>query len=205
MASVSLLPRNATQLEHLAAEALAQIQLTPIPLRQLWDPMLCPVDLLPYLAWTFSVDRWDSSWSESAKRSAIRSAYYIHTHKGTIGSLRRVVEPLGYLIEVVEWFNTVPEGVPGTFALEVGLNDSGITEAIFDELTRLIDDARPVTRHLTNLTISLESEGLLDIAVCVYEGEEIDVYPPTPHDIEVTGRFGPALCVDETETMDVYP
>ncbi|MNR44103.1 Phage tail protein [compost metagenome] len=106
---------------------------------------------------------------------------------------------------MVEWFNTVPEGVPGTFALEVGLNDTGITEAMHDELAWLIDDARPVTRHLTNLTISLETQGVLDIAVCLYEGEEIDVYPPAPQDIEVTGAFGPALCVDENETMDVYP
>ncbi|MNC35874.1 Phage tail protein [compost metagenome] len=151
------------------------------------------------------MDRWDNTWSESAKRAAIRSAYYVHARKGTIGALRRVVEPLGYLIEVVEWFNTVPEGVPGTFALEVGLNDTGITEAMHDELAWLIDDARPVTRHLTNLTISLETQGVLDIAVCLYEGEEIDVYPPAPQDIEVTGAFGPALCVDENETMDVYP
>jgi hypothetical protein len=39
----------------------------------------------------------------------------------------------------------------------------------------------------------------------VQEGEEIDVYPPAPKDIDVTGTFGPALCVDETDTLDVYP
>ncbi|MFJ7315604.1 phage tail protein I [Pseudomonas sp. NPDC098747] len=205
MNDLSLLPRNASELEHLAARAMAQIQRVPIPLRQLYDPDKCPLDLLPYLAWTFSVDRWDSQWSEAAKRAAVRSAHYIHSHKGTIGALRRVVEPLGYLIEVVEWFKTVPEGVPGTFALEVGLNDAGITEEVYDELTWLIDDARPVSRHLTNLIISQQTLGVLDISACVYEGEEIDVYPPTPGDIEVTGTFGPALGVDENETMDVYP
>ena len=135
----------------------------------------------------------------------IRDRYYIHAHKGTIGALRRVVEPLGYLIDVVEWFDTVPEGVPGTFALEVGLNDAGITEELYEELAWLIDDARPVSRHMTNLAISLQTQGVLDIAVCVYEGEEIDVYPPDPQDIDVTGALGPALCVDETDTLDVYP
>ncbi|MEN1451482.1 phage tail protein I, partial [Pseudomonas aeruginosa] len=55
-----LLPRNATELEQLAAQALADIQRVPIPLRTLWNPSTCPVPLLPYLAWAFSVDRWDS-------------------------------------------------------------------------------------------------------------------------------------------------
>ena len=129
----------------------------------------------------------------------------MHARKGTIGALRRVVEPLGYLIDVVEWFDTMPEGVPGTFALEVGLNDASITEELYEELAWLIDDARPVSRHMTNLAPSLQTTGQLGIAVCVQEGEEIDVYRPVPQDIDVTGTFGPALCVDETDTLDVYP
>ncbi|MGI0433872.1 phage tail protein I [Pseudomonas aeruginosa] len=40
------------------------------------------------------------AWPESARRGAIRSAFFIHSRKGTIGALRRVVEPLGTLIEV---------------------------------------------------------------------------------------------------------
>ena len=199
----SQLPLNSTPLE-LALEA-ANNENTLIPLRALYNADTCPEHLLPYLAWAWSVDRWYNTWSPEAKRSAIRSTYEVHARKGTIGALRRVIEPLGYLIEVVEWFNTVPEGVPGTFALEVGLNDAGITEELYEELAWLIDDTRPVSRHMTNLAISQQTDGVLGIAACVYEGEEIDVYPPAPQDIDVTGRFGPALCVDETDTLDVYP
>lgn len=204
MGAVSLLPRNATQLERLATEALAQIQRTPIPLRQLWNPMECPLALLPFLAWAFSVDRWDSNWSEATKRAAIRSSYYIHSHKGTIGALRRVVEPLGYLIEVIPWYQTVPEGVPGTFALKVGVLDTGITDEMYQELTFLIDDAKPRSRHLTGLAISLETQGNLNIAVSLYEGDEIDVYPPVMRDIEVTGRFGVVGREHSIDTLDVY-
>ena len=199
----SQLPLNSTPLE-LAIEA-ANYENTLIPLRSLYNADTCPEHLLPYLAWAWSVDRWNNGWSSEAKRSAIRSAYTVHARKGTIGALRRVVEPLGYLIDVVEWFDTMPEGVPGTFALEVGLNDAGITEELYEELAWLIDDARPVSRHMTNLALSLQTTGHLGIAVCVQEGEEIDVYPPVPQDIDVTGTFGPALCVDETDTLDVYP
>lgn len=170
------LPLNSTPLE-LGLEA-ANHEDTLIPLRTLYNADTCPEHLLPHLAWSWSVDRWDNNWSTEAKRTAIRAAYFVHARKGTIGALRRVVEPLGYVIEVVEWFNTVPEGEPGTFALDVGVNDSGISEAMHETLAWLIDDARPVSRHLTHLTVSLETQGRLDIAVCVDEGEAIDIYPP---------------------------
>ncbi|MFV2945259.1 phage tail protein I [Pseudomonas japonica] len=200
-----MLPGNATKLERLAAEALAEIQRVPIPMRDLVNPDRCPLELLPYLAWAFSVDRWSSAWPEAAKRRAIRAAFFIHTRKGTIGALRRVVEPLGYLIEVVEWFNTVPPGVPGTFALKIGVLDTGITDEMYDELTWLIDDAKPLTRHMTGLAIVLASSGYIRLAASLYEGDEIDIYPPLSRDIEVTGTFGQAGRDHTIETLDVYP
>lgn len=204
MAYQSLLPGNSTPLERQAAQALAQIQRVPIPLRTLYNPDQCPLPLLPYLAWAFSVDRWDSKWAESAKRSAIRAAHYIHSRKGTIGSLRRVVEPLGYLIEIIEWWQTVPIGPRATFALKVGVLDTGITEEMYQELTWLIDDAKPLTRHLSGLAISLETEGHLNIQVTLYEGDEIDVYPPAMKDIEITGHFGVVGREHSIDTLDVY-
>jgi phage tail P2-like protein len=205
MADAPLLPSTSTPLERQAAQALAQIQRVPIPLRTLYNPDLCPLPLLPYLAWAFSVDRWDSKWTEAAKRAAIRSAYYIHSRKGTIGSLRRVVEPLGYLIEIIEWWQTVPVGPRATFKLKVGVLDTGITEEMYQELTWLIDDARPLTRHLTGLAISLETTGSVHIGACITEGDEIDIYPPTQRDIEVTGYIHQGGREHQIDTMDIYP
>ncbi|UNM21703.1 phage tail protein I [Pseudomonas sp. ArH3a] len=204
MSAQQLLPGNSTQLERQAAQALAQIQRVPIPLRQLSNPDTCPLPVLPYLAWAFSVDRWDSNWSEATKRAACRSSRYIHAHKGTIGALRRVVEPLGYLIEVMEWWQTMPEGVPATFALKVGVLDTGITEEMYQELTWLIDDAKPLTRHLTGLAISLETTGNVFIGACVYEGDELSVYPPMQRDIDVSGVIGVGGREHHIDTMDIY-
>lgn len=200
-----LLPPNAKQLELLAAEALTQIERVPVPIRDLLSPDRCPVQLLPYLAWAFSVDRWDSNWSEATKRQVIKGSYFLHSRKGTIGALRRVVEPLGYLIEIVEWFNTVPEGVPGTFALKVGVLDTGITEEMFQELERLIDDAKPVTRHLTGLDITLETHLNAYVGFAVYDGDEIDVYPWNNPDIDVViqGHYG--VSEYTLDQLDVYP
>lgn len=205
MGAQHLLPGNSTQLERDAAVALAQIQRVPIPIRLLWNPDLCPLAVLPYLAWSFSVDRWDSTWSEFTKRAAIRAAYYLHSHKGTIGALRRVVEPLGYLIEIIEWWQDVPVGVPGTFKLKVGVLETGITEEMYQELTFLIDDAKPRSRHLTGLAISLETTGSFYIGACVNEGDELSVYPPTQRDIEVSGYLHLGGREHHIDTMDILP
>lgn len=177
-----MLPGTSVQLEHLAALGLAQIERTPIPLRTLYNPDTCPTPLLPYLAWAFSVDRWNPEWSDAAKRSAIKASHFIHSRKGTIGGLRRVIEPLGYLIDVEEWFQTDPPGPPGTFTLNVGVLDGGISDEMYQELTWLIDDAKPLTRHMTGLAIRQDTVGPLTLAARITEGEMIDVYPPIqPH------------------------
>lgn len=178
---------------------------TIVPLRDLYNADTCPLHLLPHLAWAWSVDRWDYRWTEATKRAAIKASYYIHAHKGTIGALRRVVEPLGYLIEIVEWFKMVPEGIPGTFALKVGVLDTGITEEMYQELERLIDDAKPVSRHLTGLAISLETTGVSNMFASVYEGDEIDVYPPVLRDISTTGVIGSTGREHSIDTVSVYP
>ena len=201
-----LLPTNASELERLAAEAFAQIERVPVPLRDLWNPDACPVELLPILAWSFSVDRWSQAWPESAKRNAIKAAYFIHAHKGTIGALRRVVAPLGYLIEVREWWEELPLGVPGTFRLLIGVLDSGITEEMHQELTWLIDDAKPLSRHLVGLAIGLEVRGRPYIGAASTDGEILTVYPYAPGPIEVSSSallFGGAE--HSIDTMSVYP
>ncbi|MFP5424973.1 MAG: phage tail protein I [Gammaproteobacteria bacterium] len=201
---MTLLPSNATPLVRQAALALAQLQRVPIPLRDLVNPDRCPVALLPYLAWAFSVDRWDSGWPEAAKRSAIRSSFFIHSRKGTIGALRRVVEPLGYLLKVTEWWQTEPMDEPGTFALEVGVLDTGISEEMYAELTALIDDAKPVSRHMKGLNISLETPVNSYVGITVYDGDQIDVYPWDNPDIDVQVQSFHGVNDYTLDEQDVY-
>lgn len=198
----SLLPLNSTPLER-AVEAASNEDLK-VTLRTLYNPDTCPANLLYQLAWAWSVDRWDDTWPEAIKRTVIRSSFYVHAHKGTIGALRRVVEPFGYLIEVVEWFKTTPPGVPGTFALKVGVSDDGISEETYNQLTALIDDAKPVSRTLTGLAIALAVHGQIRIAAALSEGDVIDIYPPAGHDIEVGGTYGHSGHEHQIETLDVY-
>jgi len=124
-----LLPVGSSALEVAAAEACASLQQLPVPLRTLWNPQTCPVALLPYLAWAWSVDRWDQTWPEETKRAVVAASQFVHRRKGTIAAIRRVVEPLGYVINVHEWWQTSEP--PGTFRLDIGVLDSGIDEAMF--------------------------------------------------------------------------
>ncbi|STJ83354.1 tail protein [Escherichia coli] len=141
MSDSRLLPTGSSPLEVAAAKACAEIEKTPVSIRELWNPDTCPANLLPWLAWSFSVDRWDDKWPEATKRAVIRDAYSFNCHKGTIGAIRRVVEPLGYLIEVREWWQLNEE--PGTFRIVVGVLEQGITEEMYQELERLVADAKP--------------------------------------------------------------
>jgi len=203
--TVPTLPPKSTALERAIALACAELVNVPVPLRDLWSADRCPVKLLPFLAWACSVDRWDDNWPESIKRGAIKAAYFIHKHKGTIAAVRRVVESLGYLIRITEWWQETPPGTPGTFHLDVGVLDSGITDEMFQEMERLIADAKPVSRHLTGLAIYLESRGTVYVGACAYHGDAMTVYPWIAETIEVRGTLLQAGASHTIDTLTIYP
>nr|WP_173361609.1 phage tail protein I [Pectobacterium atrosepticum] len=180
-----LLPPSASGFMRSVAASTQKLSNIPVDLSLLWNAERCPTELLPYLAWALSVDRWDKNWSEQTKRQVIRSAWLIHRQKGTIAALRRVVEPFGYLIRIVEWWQNGE--APGTFRLDIGVQDSGITEEVFYELERLIADAKPASRHLLGLNINLDTQGVAYVAALSYGGDELTVYPYFPENITVSG------------------
>lgn len=170
-----LLPCNSTPLERALAAGWRDEPV--IPLRTLYNADTCPSRLLPYLAWAWSVDRWNNDWPENAKRAACRAAWFIHQRKGTLGALRRAVEPLGQLLKVTEWFELDPPGPPGTFSLEVGVLEGGISDDMYQELLWLIDDAKPVSRHVVALSVLLQAPGYLYLGAASMDGDTLTVYP----------------------------
>ncbi|MDI3199037.1 phage tail protein I [Serratia ureilytica] len=171
----SLLPPGSSQLERRAAEACAGISDLNVPLRDLWNPARCPVKFLPYLAWAFSVDRWDEKWTAAEKRKAVTDAFYIHRRKGTVAAIRRVIEAMGFSMSIAEWWEVADPR--GTFRLTIDVNDVGITDEIVRELERLIGDARPVSRHIAQLNIATAVNGVIYSAVTVHDGDIVTIYP----------------------------
>ncbi|MCW9529450.1 phage tail protein I, partial [Klebsiella grimontii] len=102
-------------------------------------------------------------------------SYWLHRRKGTRGAVRRVVEDMGFSATFAEWFDVSDE--PGTFRLEVDVNEAGLTPKTLSELERLIDDAKPVSRHLAQLNIAAKVAGDIRMGATLYSGEIITVYP----------------------------
>lgn len=172
----SLLPPGSSALERRLAQACSGISDLNVPLRDLWNPWKCPATFLPYLAWAFSVDRWEETWTETAKRQAVSDAFWIHQRKGTVAAVKRVIEGLGYSMTIDEWWEVADPA--GTFRLEIDLNEIGITEPMIAELERIIGDAKPVSRHISQLTLSLSVTALASIGSAFIDSEVITVYPP---------------------------
>ncbi|MGN7972799.1 phage tail protein I [Serratia sp. 22264] len=171
----SVLPPGSSALERRAAEACAVGMDLNVPLRDLWNPEKCPVKFLPYLAWAFSVDRWDEDWPEAEKRRAVNDAFYIHRRKGTVSAIRRVIENIGYSMSIAEWWEVADPA--GTFRLTIDVNDFGITEELVNELERLIGEAKAVSRHMAHLSISTQTSGNIYSVASAFDGDIVTIYP----------------------------
>lgn len=96
----SLLPLNRSQLEIAIEQALTSEQISTHDhiqtMQSISSPFLAPTEFLPWLAWSVSVDEWQDSFIESAKRQTIKDSYLVHAHKGTISSIKRILIASGF-------------------------------------------------------------------------------------------------------------
>lgn len=173
--SNSLLPPSSKNWLRYTEAGTARLSAITVALRTLWTPAACPVDLLPYLAWALSVDRWDKDWPAERKIAAIQRSYWLHRRKGTRAAVRRVIEDMGFSATFAEWFVVGDE--PGTFRLEVDVNEVGLTQKTLSELNRLIDDAKPVSRHPAQLNIAAKVHGNIHVGSTLCSGDIISIYP----------------------------
>lgn len=173
--SNSLLPPGSSALERRLAQACSGISDLNVPLRDLWNPWKCPAKFLPYLAWAFSVDRWEETWTETAKRQAVSDAFWIHQRKGTIAAIRFVIENMGYSISIDEWWQVADPA--GTFRLEVDINNIGLTPSMLSDLNRLIDETKPVSRHMVQFNIAVKMSGDIYTGSSLCCGDIISIYP----------------------------
>ncbi|TBU71010.1 phage tail protein I [Phytopseudomonas daroniae] len=159
----SLLPPNATQLERVLEQVQARASLQAVPLRELWNPDTCPAHLLPWLAWTLSLDSWQPYWPVSVKRERIRMAVEIQRRKGTAKSVRDVVRSFGSSLAIREWWQLEPKGTPHTFELVLTLG-TGVPNTVDyqQDVIAEVERTKPVRSHFT-LTIGLAATGALGL------------------------------------------
>lgn len=183
----TLLPPNATAQERAIEQATARIGDVPIPIKTLWDPWTCPAEFLAWLAWSLHVDAWDKDWTEAQKRTAIKSSIEVHRTKGTIGSLRRALEALGYEIEINE--NT---GQVFTFRLQVDISEKGMTDpTFFDQVAKVAERVKNARSHLLGVDGLLSTYARANFAAAQNDTQTTDVMPFMVNLLEAyTGMLG---------------
>lgn len=175
--SSDLLPLNATPQERALALALSRLSDVPTPLETLWHPATCPAPLLPWLAWALSVDRWDSAWSDTVKRTTLAASVTLHQTKGTPAAVERALVASGAPnATVFEWWEYA--GAPYHFHVEIDLASdavSGATEASLLATIAAYKNARSVC---DGLVYNLASTGAVPApAVGAQASEVLTVYP----------------------------
>lgn len=200
-----MLPPNATAQERAQAEAIARISVIEMLVRESWNPQLCPASLLPWLANALSVDEWDTTWTEQEKRDVIEASLMIHRHKGTIGAVRRALTPLGYLVEVVEWFDETPKGVPFTFSVVMGTGSKPVTADLYDKAERIVLTYKNLRSHLLKLTVKADVRGQVFAGAALVDGCDTTVYPYAISAAENTGRLYFASATQDATTTEIYP
>lgn len=159
----SLLPPNATPQERAVEKAVHRTTDLPTPIRDVWSPDDCPEHLLPWLAWALSLDSWKSYWPESVKRQQIRRAVDIARRKGTVKSVRDIVQAFGSALSMREWFKQDPIGVPHSvrFTLTIG---AGVPRTLEyqQDIVREIERTKP-RRTQFSLVAGLEAKAGLGL------------------------------------------
>lgn len=170
-----LLPHNATAAERALAEAMARISDVPIMAREVWNPDTIPSDLLPWLAWAFSVDEWDSNWSDEQRRATVKSAIAVQQVKGTVGAVREALAALGISIQVQEWFQQEPQAAPYTFALWMEADQTPVGQAGINAALAVVMNTKNLRSHLSGTRVNARSESRLRVGAVAGIGQQITV------------------------------
>jgi phage tail P2-like protein len=151
-AQTTILPPNASRLERAVDHAAAaRFDALPVPVDDVWNPETCPADLLPWLAWSVSIDLWDSAWTEAVKRDAIAGAIPEQRRKGTKLSVRRALDRIDPAIGLTEWFEDRDNLEPFTFRLDLPEQGASLIEynaATIARLLRDIEAVKPLRAHV---------------------------------------------------------
>lgn len=170
-----LLPYNATDQERALEETTARISDVSVIVREVWNPDTCPSNVLPWLAWAFSVDDWDTNWTDEQKRQVIKQSIYSQRIKGTIGAVTRQLAALGYQIQILEWFQQSPQGAPYTFDVYITANQNPLTPNDFNKVLEVINTNKNLRSHLDKTQLIVKSTDDTTAGIACGTGNEISL------------------------------
>lgn len=132
-------------LAHSIANVLEQ-RLDEINLGQIYTRIdQLPEDLLDILAKDFAVDWYDRDYDLAAKRRTIKSAPYIHRHRGTAGAVLRGIRAIYPGSRLEEWWQY--GGEPYHFRVMLDMGGSDITYVSTDRVLWAIGYYKSLRSH----------------------------------------------------------
>lgn len=173
----TLLPNNATDLERALDAAVERLTDLPVPIRQVWSPTKAPAEMLPWLAWAFSVDTWNPEWTENQKREVIRTSVPVHRYKGTAAAMKEALAALGFPIRVQEWYQQEPQGRPGTFRLLIDVDQTGVPNNGALKFMPVVLAAKNLRSHLDIIELRATTKARAYVGGYCRAGQELTLRP----------------------------
>lgn len=204
MSNATLLPPNATPLERALAKA-GSMPHSPEEIRKLWNHRTCPLHLLPWLAWAWSVDEWDTAWTEGQQRAMVGASIKLHKKKGTVWAVREALLRSG--LESVRVIEKPADAAHWShFDVDVAVVDRPLTEHAITRAAALIEENKAQRSVLRTLRTSLQSSGRLTMGFALLSGDTTTVYPLQPKDLTPTPvAFAMGFGLHDALTTTVYP
>lgn len=147
----------------------------PVIVREVWNPDTCPSNVLPWLAWAFSVDDWDTNWTDEQKRRVIKESVYSQRIKGTIGAVTRQLSALGYQIQILEWFQQSPQGTPYTFDVYITASQYPLTTGDYNKVLEVINTNKNLRSHMGEVQLIVKSTDATTAGIVCGSGNEINL------------------------------
>lgn len=149
MTDTFLLPPNSTKFERdyeaTFMERLDAVESYVDKILDIWRPTACPRDFLFWLAWTLSVEIWDLRWQDNEKRNFLSTSIPVHLQKGTKFSVQKILESMGFNIQIMEWFEYVPSKDPFIFYVIINIEQPELlATGNIKYVKTAIDQTKPV-------------------------------------------------------------
>lgn len=163
-----LLPSNALESERSLARAVAYgDNILPEDIRTIWRPEAVAARYLPFLAWGLHLDFWRDEWPDEIKRTLIAGSFAWHRKKGTIWAVKKVLDDLGFVPTIKEWWMPEMGTKPHTFSVSGHYKDDPLyidflgpdTEA---QLIQAVEVAKPLRSHLIFLVVAPPAPDMTD-------------------------------------------
>lgn len=179
----SLLPINASELLRNLEKTGCKITELETRNKYVFNGDLAPENVLPFLAWSLSVDDWNDNWATDVKRNIIKTSLTLHRQKGTIGALKKALSAFNFAgIKIEEWFEY--GGDPYHFRVCFDISYAGFDINILSEINKVIENTKNVRSKLEDIKPYLISNIAVTNLASFFISKDITEIKPKEFDDE---------------------